>query len=219
MERRLIFAVTTVGKSFYPRPPVPSQRASLDAVAENKVATKQGGLRTLKDSAIFTCPMHPEVRQEGPGACPKCGMALEPLTPSTTATKTEWTCPMHPEIIRNVPGSCPICGMALEPKTITAEEEENPELIDMTRRFKVSVLLTVPLVLIVMGGMVPGLSSLIGLIPPEVRKWLELFLATPVVLWGGWPFFVRGWRSVATWNLNMFTLIAIGTGVSYVYSL
>ena len=89
----------------------------------------------------------------------------------------------------------------------------------MTRRFKVSVLLTAPLVLIVMGGMVPGLSSVIGLIPTEVRKWLELILATPVVLWGGWPFFVRGWRSVATWNLNMFTLIGLGTGVAHVYSL
>jgi len=174
---------------------------------------------TLKGSPIFTCPMHPEVRQEGPGACPKCGMALEPVAPTVGVTRTEWTCPMHPEIIRDVPGSCPLCGMALEPKMITAEEEENPELIDMTRRFTVSLFLTVPLVLIIMGGMIPGLSSLIGLIPPDVRKWLELILATPVVLWGGWPFFVRGWRSVATWNLNMFTLIALGTGAAYIYSL
>lgn len=173
----------------------------------------------LKGSAVFTCPMHPEVRQKGPGSCPKCGMVLEPVEPNAGVTKNEWTCPMHPEIVRDAPGSCPKCGMALEPKTIKAGEEDSPELIDMTRRFKISVLLTVPLVLIVMGGMVPGLSSLIGLIPPAVWKWLELILATPVVLWGGWPFFVRGWRSVATWNLNMFTLIALGTGVAYLYSL
>src|SRR5512135_2451766 len=137
----------------------------------------------MKEKEIaYTCPMHPEIRQPAPGACPKCGMALEPVQPSIPAVKTEWTCPMHPEIVRDAPGSCPICGMALEPKTITAGEEENPELVDMTRRFKVSVILTVPLVLIVMGGMIPGLSSVIGMIPPVVRKWLELFLATPVVL-------------------------------------
>jgi len=150
------------------------------ALLDNKPSSAEEK-KTLKDRALFTCPMHPEVRQKDPGACP-------------------------------------ICGMALEQKTIAAEEEENPELIDMTRRFRVSVLLTVPLVLIVMGGMIPGLSSLISLIPPAIRKWLELILATPVVLWGGGPFFVRGWRSVATWNLNMFTLIALGTGAAYVYS-
>ena len=126
---------------------------------------------------------------------------------------------MHPEIIRDAPGSCPKCGMALEPKTITAEEEENPELIDMTRRFKVSVALTIPLVLIAMRHIIPGLSSLDNLLPPALMKWLELILATPVVLWGAWPFFVRGWQSVVTWNPNMFTLIGLGVGVAYLYSL
>ena len=127
----------------------------------------------LKEKEIaYTCPMHPEVRHEGPGSCPKCGMALEPLNPSAGTTKTEWTCTMHPEIIRDAPGSCPICGMALEPKTITAEEEEYPELIDMTRRFKISVALTIPLVLIAMRHMIPGLSNLDNLLSPAIMKWL-----------------------------------------------
>ncbi len=163
--------------------------------------------------------MHPEIRQPGPGSCPKCGMALEPVEPRAPQNRTEWTCPMHPEIVRDAPGSCPICGMALEPKTITAEEEEYPELIDMTRRFKVSVVLAVPLVLIAMRHYIPGLSVVDRVIPSGVMKWLELVLATPVVLWGAWPFFVRGWRSVVTWNPNMFTLIGLGVGVAYVYSL
>ncbi len=174
---------------------------------------------TSKEEAVFTCPMHPEVRQDGPGACPKCGMALEPVSPSAGVTKTEWTCPMHPEIIRDEPGSCPKCGMALEPKTVSAEEKENPELIDMTRRFKVSVVLTIPLVILTMGGLIPGLSLILDSVPHAIRKWLELGLATPVVLWGAWPFFARGWQSVTTWNPNMFTLIGLGVGVAYLYSI
>jgi len=126
---------------------------------------------------------------------------------------------MHPEIVRDVPGNCTVCGMALEPRIASAEEESNPELVDMTRRFKISVLLTIPVVILAMGGMIPGLSSLIDIIPHEIRKWLELVLATPIVLWGGWPFFVRGLQSVVTWNPNMFTLISLGTGVAYLYSL
>ena len=161
---------------------------------------------------MYTCPMHPEIRESEPGACPKCGMALEPVAPSATVTKTEWICPMHPEIVRSAPGSCPICGMALEPKTISAEEEENPELINMTRRFWVSAVLTVPLFIIAMRHYIPGLSVLDRLLSPEFLKWLEIVLATPVVLWGAWPFFVRGWQSVVTWNPNMFTLIGLGVG-------
>ncbi len=166
---------------------------------------------------IYTCPMHPEVRQTEQGSCPKCGMALEPLAPSIITAKTEWTCPMHPEIVRDSPGSCPLCGMALEPKTIS-EEEENPELTDMTRRFWVSTVLTIPLVLITMGSYIPGIS-LEALISPQLRKWLELVFATPVVLWGGWPFFVRMWQSVVNRSPNMFTLIGLGVGVAYVYSI
>jgi Cu+-exporting ATPase len=161
--------------------------------------------------------MHPEIQEMGPSPCPKCGMALEPESVPMSATRTEYTCPMHPEILRDAPGDCPICGMALEPVTVTAEEPENPELVDMTRRFWVSAVLTLPLLVIAMGGMIPGISfEWIG--SHRVLAWLELALATPVVLWGGWPFFQRGWASIKTWNLNMFTLIALGTGVAYVYS-
>ncbi len=131
----------------------------------------------------------------------------------------EYTCPMHPEIVRDAPGSCPICGMALEPRTVTAEEEANPELIDMTLRFKVSLVLTIPLVFIAMRHHIPGLAAIDHILPAWIMKWIELVLATPVVLWGARPFFVRGWRSVMTWNLNMFTLIGLGIGISYTYSL
>ncbi len=167
---------------------------------------------------IYTCPMHPEIKHKGPGSCPKCGMALEPLVPKISAVKTEWTCPMHPEIIRDKPGSCPKCGMALEKKFITAEEEENPELINMTRKFKISALLVIPVLIIAMGKFIPGVSSILALVPPEVLKWTEFILATPVVIWGGWPFFILFWQSIRHWNLNMFTLIGSGVGVSYIYS-
>jgi P-type Cu+ transporter len=164
----------------------------------------------------YVCPMDPEVRQDHPGPCPKCGMALEPENP-LPVTRIEYTCPMHPEIVRPGPGSCPICGMTLEPRTITAKEEENPELRDMSCRFWVSTALTVPLLAVAMLGMLPSMpvqQALRGAWLP----WLELMLATPVVLWGGWPFFQRGWASIVNRSTNMFTLIAMGTGVAYVYS-
>ncbi|MDG4554825.1 MAG: copper-translocating P-type ATPase [Candidatus Competibacter sp.] len=167
---------------------------------------------------IYTCPMHPEIRQEGPGSCPKCGMALEPENISTPAVKTEYVCPMHPEIVQDQPGDCPKCGMALEPRTVTLEEEENPELKDMTRRFWIGAVLTIPLVIIAMGEFIPGVSFT-GLGSPRAMGWLELTLATPVVLWGGWPFFVRGWQSLVNRSLNMFTLIGLGVGVAFIYSL
>ncbi len=167
---------------------------------------------------IYTCPMHPEVRQNEPGSCPKCGMALEPLEPVKPEPKTEWTCPMHPEIVRDAPGNCPLCGMALEPRTVSITEEESPELIDMTRRFWVSTVLTIPLVIIVMGGYIPVLDPR-RLVPWTVLKWLELVLATPVVLWGGRPFFVRGRQSVINRSPNMFTLIGLGVGLAYVFSI
>jgi Cu+-exporting ATPase len=165
----------------------------------------------------FICPMHPEVRQSGPGACPKCGMGLEPSSPHTPATKIEYTCPMHPEIVRDQPGSCPICGMALEPRTVSLAEETNPELVDMTRRFWVSVALTVPLLAIAMSDLVPG-RPLGQALAPKAMAWIEMVLATPVVLWGGWPFFVRAWQSIVNRSLNMFTLIGLGVAVAYVYS-
>jgi Cu+-exporting ATPase len=166
---------------------------------------------------IYTCPMHPEVRQDHPGSCPTCGMALEPLTPpAPRRATTKYTCPMHPEVVRDEPGACPICGMALEPMTVTLEgAEQDPELRDMTRRFWVSAALSVPLVALAMAHLVPSLAHVID---PRVRVWIELALATPVVLWGGWPFFVRGWNSVRTLHLNMFTLIALGVVAAYGYS-
>ncbi len=152
-------------------------------------------------------------------SCPTCGTDLVPNAPHVHAgEKTEWTCPMHPEIVRGEPGSCPICGMALEPRTVSLEEEENPELVSMTRRFWISLMLSIPLVLIAMRMAVPGIS-LDKLVSHKTLGWLELILATPVVLWGGWPFFVRGWRSIVAWNPNMFTLIGLGVAVAYVYSL
>ncbi|MBA3564826.1 MAG: cadmium-translocating P-type ATPase [Gammaproteobacteria bacterium] len=159
--------------------------------------------------------MHPEVLADEPGSCPKCGMALERITPAPDA-RTEWTCPMHPEILRDEPGSCPICGMALEPRTLA--EQENPELRDMSRRFWISAALTLPLAALAMGHMISG-EALGRLIPAQLGRWLEMLLATPVVLYGGWPFFVRGWQSVVNRSPNMFTLIALGVGVAYVYSL
>jgi P-type Cu+ transporter len=166
-------------------------------------------------SAKWSCPMHPEVESDLAGDCPKCGMALERVI--VAAPAQQYTCPMHPEIIRDQPGGCPICGMALEPMLVTEDEEENHELIDMTRRFWVSLILTVPVFLIAMGDLLPGQPIGI-LLSTTARPWIELLLATPVVLWGAWPFFVRGWRSVVTLNLNMFTLIGLGVGVAYVYS-
>ena len=165
----------------------------------------------------YTCPMHPEVRQDKPGSCPKCGMALEPFDPLAPAQEIEYTCPMHPEIIRDKPGNCPICGMALEPRTVSLEEEENPELVDMTHRFWVGVVLTGPLLLIAMSDMIPGhprerIASM------GTLGWIQFALATPVVLWAGWPFFVRGWQSILNRSLNMFTLIGLGVSVAYLFS-
>ena len=166
----------------------------------------------------YTCPMHPEVRQPGPGTCPKCGMALEPVTVAPPAARTEYVCPMHPEVVRPEPGSCPKCGMALEPRVASGEEEKNPELVDMSRRFWVGLVITVPLLILAMGDYLPG-HPLERLASARALQWLELVLATPVVLWGGWPFFVRFWRSLVNRSLNMFTLIGLGVAVAYLYSL
>jgi Cu+-exporting ATPase len=146
-------------------------------------------------------------------------LAPAPVQPPPRAQAGEvlWTCPMHPEIVRDAPGSCPICGMALEPMTPTAEAE-NPELHDMTRRFWVSLALSVPLLVMVMAKHFAK-PTIDALIPPHLAVWVQLILATPAVLWGGWPFFERGWASFVSRRLNMFSLIALGTGVAYVYSL
>ena len=168
------------------------------------------------ESAIYTCPMHPEIEQVGPGNCPKCGMALEPKGVPVTATKVEYTCPMHPEIVRDEPGNCPICGMALEPRTVTLEEDTS-ELDDMTRRFWVSAVLAIPVFLSAMAAEFWP-ERMAEIIDPRIRQWIELVLSAPVVWWGGWIFYVRGWQSIVTRNLNMFTLIAIGVSVAWTYS-
>jgi P-type Cu+ transporter len=169
-------------------------------------------------SGTYTCPMHPEVRAAVATSCPKCGMALEPATFIPPTQKTEYTCPMHPEIVRDAPGNCPICGMALEPRTVTLAEEKNPELVDMTRRFWVSVVLSAPLLLIAMSEMIPG-NPITSVLPTRAINWIQLGLSTPVVLWGGWPFFVRAWQSIMNRSPNMFTLIGLGIAVAYLYSL
>jgi len=170
----------------------------------------------LDTDVIYTCPMHPEIEQHGPGTCPKCGMALEPKSLPPVRSKTEYTCPMHPEIVQDHPGTCPKCGMALEPRTVAAKEDDS-ELKDMTRRFWVSSVLALPVLFSAMGSEFwPDTFN--SLVDPKLRQWLEFILASPVVLWGGWPLLVRGVQSVKTWNLNMFTLIGLGVSVAWVYS-
>ena len=168
------------------------------------------------DGTLYTCSMHPEVQQQGPGSCPKCGMALEPAGVPVAAGKIEYTCPMHPEIVQDHPGSCPKCGMALEPRTVEAEEDTH-ELDDMSRRFWVSALLAIPVFFSAMAAEFWP-EAMAEIIDPKTRQWLELLLSAPVVWWGGWIFFVRGWQSIVTRNLNMFTLIAIGVGIAWIYS-
>ncbi len=200
-----------------------AERAGEGGHPDEMVVEKQESAETDESCLVceipplveYTCPMHPEIRASEPGSCPKCGMSLEPVAPGTRVTKVEYTCPMHPEIVKDEPGNCPICGMALEPRTLTVDEEENAELKDMTRRFWISLILTLPVFIVSMTEYVPGVS--LG-IPRQYMSWFEFFLTTPVVLWGGWPFFVRGWQSVVKRSLNMFTLIGLGTGVAYAYS-
>ncbi len=186
----------------------------LNPVAEDSTTCPDGSCSL--STATFTCPMHPEIEQQGPGSCPKCGMALEAMGIPVVETRTEYTCPMHPEIIQDQPGNCPKCGMALESKTV-AIEEKNEELIDMSRRFWVSSVLATPVFLL---AMIADLAP--SLLPDGLQmqtvQWIQFVLATPVVIWGGWPFYVRGVQSVITWNLNMFTLIAIGVSVAWSYS-
>ena len=197
---------------------------------------------------FYTCPMHPEVRQPGPGACPKCGMTLVPENaqgqdkghachgdghhvPDATAAKDGrydkvpsgysgpvYTCPMHPQVRQTKQGSCPICGMGLELESGAMQDEgPNPELVDFTRRFWVGAILTVPLLVLTMAPFV-GLSSVRTFFGERAAMWLEFALATPVILWSGWPFFERGWKSFRTWNLNMFSLIGMGVAAAYLFS-
>ncbi|CAN5156003.1 heavy metal translocating P-type ATPase [soil metagenome] len=167
----------------------------------------------------FTCPMHPEVVSDVPGDCPKCGMALEQIPPVPGSAPTVYTCPMHPEIEQDHPGDCPKCGMPLELKSVpdSADDHSGREIRDLSRKFWIGAALAVPIFLLAMVPMIPGLAP-DGLIPRSVSKWIEFVLATPVVFWAGGMFFVKGWRSLRGWNLNMFTLIALGVGAAYLYS-
>ena len=167
-------------------------------------------------TTLSTCPMHPEVEKAGPGSCPKCGMALEPKHVQAPQMAAKWVCPMHPQIVRDGPGACPICGMALEPQTVTLEDQPDPELRGMTRRFWISAALSLPLVLMVMPHLF-GKNYAMQVLGPAL-PWVEFAIGTPVVLWGGWPFFLRMWASFANRSPNMFTLIGLGTGVAWTYS-
>jgi len=170
------------------------------------------GEKQAQGEGDYICPMCPGVRQTEPGSCPHCGMALERETPLQPGSKTEYTCPMHPEVVQDHPGSCPKCGMALEPRTVEVEED-NTELKDMSRRFWFSVVLALPVLISAMGA-----GYFDTLVRPQYRQWFEFLLATPVVLWAGWPFFVRAWNSLLTRHFNMFTLIGLGVGVAWTYS-
>ena len=177
--------------------------------------TPQSGTGEKQSPPQYVCPMCPEVRSDVPAPCPSCGMALEHEYPAAPASKVEYVCPMHSEIIRDKPGACPICGMALEPRVVTAGVEENPELMDMTRRLLVSLAFGIPLVALAMGHMMLGWFEH----TPRAVAWIQLALSTPIVFWCGWPFFERAWNSVKFRSPNMFTLIGMGVGVAFVYSL
>ena len=191
----------------------PKCLAKFQATPEKYLHPQPSQPEPAPSGTMYICPMDPEVRQLGPGSCPKCGMALEPESP--VAAAIEYVCPMHPEIVRSEPGDCPICGMALEPRDVPAED--NAELRDMTRRFWVSAALALPVFVIAM------VTDLLPQAMPQsvsmtALQWFEFALATPAVLWGGWPIFQRGWASVVNRHLNMFTLIALGVGVAWTYS-
>ncbi len=172
-------------------------------------------------AAKYFCPMCAGVESDKPGECPKCGMALErnPAWVAPAGGKPIYTCPMHPEVQQDHPGNCPKCGMTLELKTPAAAtgEEENTELRDMTRRFWIGGALALPVFLLAMAHLIPALGHE-SWVMSDASRWIQFILSTPVVVWAGWPLLRRGWRSLVTWNLNMFTLIGIGVGTAFVYS-
>ena len=184
----------------------------------NKQEQSASPRKAFGNGTKYSCPMHPEVISDKPVSCPKCGMSLEPMIPRPSETKTIYTCPMHPEVEQDHPGQCPKCGMTLEPKTVGGvDEQEQHEIRSLSVKFWVGLGLTIPVLILAMGKFFPALN-LHTLIPIAVSKWLELILSTPVILWAGAMFFERGWRSLVNRQLNMFTLIAMGVGVAYLYS-
>jgi Cu+-exporting ATPase len=179
--------------------------------AETKVAAEDRKL-----AKKYFCPMCAGVESDTPGSCPKCGMALERNPTFREPAKTIYTCPMHPQIEQDKPGNCPICGMALEPKNVVAGGDgDNAELLDMTRRFWVGAALSLPVFIVAMWHILPTAPQWVQ---GDLSRWGQFILSTPVVVWCGWPFFVRGWQSLVNRSLNMFTLIAIGVGAAYFYS-
>ena len=200
-------------------PQDPKNGMSVDEATAPKAAHSCCGVNhapvTPTADAKFFCPMCPGMESDKPGECAKCGMALE--RNPTFAGKTIYTCPMHPEIRQDAAGDCPKCGMELEPVTESLDEEENPELVDMTRRLRIGAALALPVFLLAMAHLIPSLAHdprLSG----DAWRWTQFILSTPVVMWAGWPFFKRGWRSLVSRNFNMFTLIAIGVGTAYAFS-
>jgi Cu+-exporting ATPase len=167
---------------------------------------------------FYTCPMCPEVKETENVPCPSCGMALEPPLRLAPAVRTRYTCPMHPEVLEDGPGACPLCGMALEPTTVAAGPEANPELADLTNRFFIALALSLPVFALGMLEMWPHNFVVRRILGPGVTPWIGFLLSTPVVLWAGAPFFRRAWASVVNRRLNMFTLIGLGTGIAYLYS-
>jgi len=198
-------------------PPVSDE--ALDPVCHMLVKRSQAGSLTYEGITYFFCSPHCIAKfSKDPVSFIKPAKSDTPVRTTGAGDAHAYTCPMHPEIVRYGPGICPICGMALEPRIVSLTEEENPELVDMTRRFWISLALTVPVFLIGMSDFLPG-RPLERIISMQTQGWLELVLATPVVLWGGGPFFVRAWQSLVNRSLNMFTLIGLGISVAYVYSM
>ena len=185
-----------------------------DPICGMEVDPKNAAAR--KPAKKYFCPMCEGGESDQPGACPKCSMALERNPTFRDPAKIIYTCPMHPQIEQDHPGNCPICGMTLEPQNIGAgSEEENVELHDMTRRMWIGGALTLPVFLIAMAHLLPNAPTWVD---GDPSLWMQFVLSTPVVLWAGWPFFVRGWQSLVNRSLNMFTLIAMGIGVAWLYS-
>ena len=183
--------------------------------ARDEAAGHDAAHHGQSSAAAYVCPMCPEVRETEPVPCPSCGMALEPELVAPAAG-VEYTCPMHPEVVREAPGACPACGMALEPRAAAQDEAANPELVDMTRRFRIAAAIGLPVFFLAMTEMIAGASALP--LSRTVSNWIQLACAVPVVLWAGRPFFERGWASVVNRSPNMFTLIALGVGAAFLYS-
>jgi Cu+-exporting ATPase len=186
-------------------------------IARQPIDFKRKQASVQKSNSKYYCPMHCEGDKmyDKPGSCPVCGMNLEKV-PSVPLRKTQYTCPMHPEIIRDAPGSCPICGMDLFPLQ-PVEEEENKTYKELLKKFKVAVLFTLPILIIAMSGMLPQ-NPLYKVFNQHVWNWVQFALSLPVIFYATWMFFQRAWISIVTWNLNMFTLIGIGSGAAFIFS-